>query len=251
MMTPLDHALEVAEKEQEKGNVFYNLFLNTDVFIPTHDAASLGQPRRSEAGESFHPVVIENNGIPYLPIFDTYDRLVKWSAEHQMSYVQMPAHALIRSSLDAKLHLALNVETSHVKIFVPEELKWLRKVYEAQIPKEFSVPAGTKVLVGAPATIPEGIEDSLRVCLKRNREVEAAFLGQVHFMIEGEKPQLFLVLKIDNEGKEFIKNIQEDIGVAMRSILQKGVNITLQIYDGNGVSSDIVKTVEPFYSRPC
>jgi len=247
-MTPLDQALENAKQEQSKGDVFYNLFLNTAVFIPTHDAPTSSETsRRSQLGETFQPYVVVNNGIPYLPIFDTYDRLTTWAERHEMAYVQMSAHALIRSSLEPRLHLALNVGTPHTKVFVPEEISWLCEVYESQKPKSFTVPTGTRVLVGAPAKISRGLEDALRQCLKRNDEIEAAYLGQVHFLIEGSKPELFLVLKVEDKGKPFMQIIQEDIGVAVRGFLPEGEHMTLQIYDGTGISSDIVQSVKPFF----
>ena len=249
-MTPLDQAHENLKQDQSHGGAFYDLFLNTLVFIPTHDDPALyGDPRRSLPGETFCPYVVESKGVHYLPIFETYERLVSWSAGHQMSYVQMAAHALIRSSLDPKLHVALNIGTPYQKIFVPDELAWLRSVYEKQKPKEITVPAGTAVQVGAPAKIPDGLEDSLRQCLKRNEEVEAAYLGQVHFHIKGTKPELFLVLKVYEKGKPFLKNIQEDVGVAIRGFLGKGENLTLQVYDGKGISSTVVESVKPFFKR--
>ncbi|PSM31306.1 enhanced serine sensitivity protein SseB C-terminal domain-containing protein [Haliangium sp. UPWRP_2] len=249
-MTPLDKALQEAKDTADAADAFYSLFLNTAVFIPTHDpAAESSGSRRTAPGETFHPFVVESEGKPYLPVFDTHDRLTAWAGGHPMTYIQMAAHALIRSSLDPKLHLALNVGTPNLKVFVPEELERLRQVHQAQTPKQFTVPAGTRVLVGAPASVPDGIEESLRHCLERNEEVESAYLGQVHFMIEGSKPELFLVLKIDDTGKEHLDSIQEDIGVALRGFLQKGENLTLQVYDGKGTGSGVVEAVKPFYVR--
>jgi hypothetical protein len=121
--------------------------------------------------------------------------------------------------------------------------------YETQGPKEFTVPAGTRVLVGAPLNIPEGLEAALRQVLSRNNEVEAAYLGQVRLMIEGAKPRLFLVLKIQEKGKPFLKNIQENVVVATRGFLQEGEHMSLQVYDGKGISSDVVKSVKPFFMK--
>ena len=248
-MTPLDKALEDAKQNQSKGDAFYNLFLDTEVLIPTHDQpTNEDRPRRTQVGETFRPYVIEHDDTPFLPVFDEYDRLLAWAQGHQMTYVQMTAHALIRSSLDPKLHIALNVGTTYTKIFVPEELTWLRNLCETQLPKSFTVPAGTKVQVGVPVDIPKGLEASLRECFMRNTEVETAYLGQVHFMIDGYKPELFLVLKIQEHGSQFLNNIQEDIGVASNRFL-RDQNMTLQIYDGKGISSDIVKSVKPFYNK--
>ena len=249
-MTELDKALAASLKDQAKSDAFYSLFLNSDVLIPTRDVAALDNGiRRSQDGESFTPIVVENEGIPFLPIFDKMERLQAWAQGQEITYVQMPAHALIRSSLDPKLHIALNVGTPHFKEFVPDELVWLRQTFEEQKPSAFTVPAGTKVFVGAPAKVPNGLEESLITCMSRNREVQAAYLGQVHFDLQGEKPQLFLVLKLDDVGQAYLQNINEDIGVATRGFLTEQESLTMQVYDGKGISSDIVETVTPFYTR--
>jgi len=45
-MTPLDKAYETALKDQTKAGEFYNLFLRSDIFIPTFDV-----PDRKEHAE--------------------------------------------------------------------------------------------------------------------------------------------------------------------------------------------------------
>jgi hypothetical protein len=250
-MTDLDRALAESQKDQSKSDGFYNLFLNMDVFVPTHNPVITNQSRmrRTEEGETFSPIVIENENIPFLPIFSTLDRLQSWAKGQEITYVQMPAHALLRSSLDPKLHLALNVGTPHFKEFTPDEIDWLCQVFEGQKPSAFNVPKGTQVLIGAPSQIPNGLTDSLSTCIKRNTEINTAYLGQVHFQLEGETPQLFLVLKVDQEGLEHMQNINEDIGIAVRGYLPEGQSITMQIYDGTGISADVVDTIKPFYIR--
>lgn len=249
-MTDLDNALAAAQKDQSLADAFYSLFLNTDVLIPTRDTSGMdGGMRRSKEGESFSPIVVESNGVPFLPIFDRMDRLQKWAQGEEITYIQMPAHALIRSTLDPRLHLALNVGTSYFKEFVPDEIAWLRDSFEKQKPTAFTVPAGTKVFVGAPAKIPDGLVAALTTCMSRNQEVEEAYLGQVYFDLPGEKPQLFLVLKINDAAHDFIQNINEDIGAATRGLLGEKESLTMQIYDGKGVSSDVVTAVKPFYRK--
>jgi hypothetical protein len=249
-MTELDKALIAAQSDQAQANTFYNLFLNSDVFIPTYDAATTESGMRgSQEGESFTPIVVENEGIPFLPIFDTLERLQTWAQGREMTYIRMPTHALIRSSLDPKLHIVLNVGTAYFKEFVPDELDWLRQVFEQQKPSVFSVPAGTKVFVGAPARIPDRLVNALNMCMTRNREVEAAYFGQVYFDLAGDKPHLFLALKVDDVGQEHLQSINEEIGVAIRGLLDERESLTMQVYDGEGISSEIVATVKPFYTR--
>lgn len=249
-MTPLDQALEAAKQDQTKGEAFYSLFLNSEVFIPTHDApATSTELHRAQQGETYLPYVVESQGTAYLPVFDTYDRLIAWTHGIKMTFIKMAAHALVRSSLDTKLHLALNVGTLHTKVFTPGELVWLRNVFETQKPKAFQVPAGTRVFIGAPAKVVDGLEESLRNCFQRNDEIDAAYLGQVHFQFEGAKPELFLVLKLAASGQTAWVSIREDIGIALRGYLKDGENLTLQVFNGEGIGADVVRAVEPFFTK--
>ena len=113
----------------------------------------------------------------------------------------------------------------------------------------FTAPAVTHVLVGTPPNIPEGLEAALRQVLSRNNDIDAAYLGQVRSTVEGAKPELVLVLKIQEKGMPFFKGIQENVDAAARGFLRDGERLTLQVYDGKGIGSDVVKSIKPFYLK--
>lgn len=249
-MTELDKALAASHENDEKADAFYTLFLNSDVFIPTHDPAPQdGEKRRSKEGESFSPLVVESDGVPFLLVFDRLERLQAWAAGDAIDYVRIPAHALLRSSLDPELHVVLNVGTPHSKEFVPDELAWLRGTVDRLEPAAVAVPPGTKVLVGPPATVPDGLTDALTACMRRNPEVAAAYLAQVEFELPGEKPQLLLLLDVDDAGQKYLRSIRGDIGIATRGILAEQESLTIQVNDGTAVSSEVVSQIAPFYTR--
>lgn len=249
-MTELDKALAASHDTPEKADAFYGLFLNTDIFIPTHAPAPEGSAEgRSKEGESFAPLVVESDGILFLPVFDRLERLQAWAKGEAIDYVRIPTHALLRSSLEPKLHIVLNVGTPHTKEFVPDELAWLRGTLDQLEPKPFAVPAGTSVVVGPPTNVPEGLVAALTACLLRNQEVEAAYLAQVEFEIPGEKPQLFLVLDVDDAGQQYVETIREDIGIATRGILGEHESLTMQVNNGGGISTGVIAEVDAFYRR--
>ena len=189
-MSQLDDALVEARRSEPGQAAFYNVFLNSNVYFPTHDhAVGDTNPRRTKEGESFRPIMIEHQGKAILPIFDSVERLASW-AQREVNYVCMPVHALVQSIQG--VFFVLNAGTEFAKEFVPEELKWLRDSIEASQPKQAHVPAGTEVLVGTPSKIPEGLEAALRGCFLRNSEVQATYLGQVCYKLPGEKPHLAL-----------------------------------------------------------
>jgi len=244
-MSILDKTLLEAKQDTSKQSAFYNAFLNSNVFIPTHDD-SIGDsdPRRSKEGETFHPILIQNQNKLVLPIFDSEERLRDW-AKRKINYVCMPAHALIKSN-QGGVYFVLNAGTDYVKEFIPDELQWLKESAEASQPKEAHVPGGTQFLVGTPAKIPEGLEDALRCCFARNNEIHTAYLGQIFYQRPGEKPHLILVLKTSPLSKEALSAMQTDIGVAIRGKpIPDGMDV--MFYTGSGVSAEVVKLVKPFY----
>ena len=246
-MTQLDKSLIAAQQDNSKANDFYNLFLNTDVYIPTHDMPEKDTVRRAEENEKFMPVILDRGGKKYLPIFDTLERLRAW-ANRSIGFVRMPSHVLLRS-VDSDIHIVLNLGTEYYKEFVSEELKKLQEVVAATMPKEQKLPVGTQVIVGAPAKIPGGLEDAVKTCLNKNKEVKAAYLGQVMVMSEGEKPHLVLVLEMEPAPENVFSAINRDVGVVIKGLLKDGEYLDLMKYDGQGVTASIVKKVKPFYVR--
>lgn len=246
-VTQLDKSLIAARQDNTKANDFYNLFLNTDVYIPTHDMPEKDTVRRAGEDEKFTPVILDNGGKKYLPIFDTLERLQAW-ANRSIGYVRMSSHVLLRS-IDSDIHVVLNLGTEYYKEFVSEELKMLQEVVAATMPKEQELPAGTQVFVGAPAKIPSGLEEAVKTCLNKNKEVKAAYLGQVMVMREGEKPHLVLVLEMEPGTQNVFSVIIQDVGVAIKGLLKDGEYLDLLKYDGQGVAARIVKQAKPFYVR--
>jgi hypothetical protein len=246
-VTQLDKSLIAAQQDNSKANDFYNLFLNTDVYIPTRDMPEKDTVSRAEEGEKFTPVIIDRGGKKYLPIFDTLERLQAW-ANRSIGYVRISTHALLRG-IGNDIHIVLNIGTDYYKEFVSEELKMLREAVAATTPKEQKLPAGTQVFVGAPAKIPSGLQEAVKTCLNKNKEVKAAYLGQVMINKEGEKPHLVLVLEMEPATENVFSAINQDVGVAIKGLLKDGEYLDLMTYDGQGLTASIVRQIKPFYMR--
>jgi hypothetical protein len=246
-MTPLDEVFIAAQKDPANQANYYNLFLNTDFFIPTHDIPKEEKERRASKGESITPILVESEGVQFLMLFDTQERLSSW-ATREVGYARIPGHAIVEM-MDSKTHWALNVGTEYFKEFVSNEIKWLKESLEHSKGRDMNVAEGTRVMIGAPAKIPNGLIESLSRKLSNNTEIIEAYLGQVHYLKENEKPHLALVLKIDSTPDSAIKAIQTDLGISTKGILGEDEYIDILIDDGSGVSSEITKAVKPFYIR--
>lgn len=131
-MSELDEALvELREKmdDPKKQSKYYDLFLNSNFYVPTmeEDLTPEESAKVAEEGQ-VAPLVMQWEGNDYLLLFDSLERLFAW-AKKEVSYVKVPGHVLAATSADP-LHWALNVDTEFAKPFIPAEIAWLREVVE-------------------------------------------------------------------------------------------------------------------------
>lgn len=244
-MTPIDKAYEAAIKDQAKAGEFYNLFLRSEIYIPTFDKPESEGARRAEEQDAFTPVIIEAEGRKTLILFDTLERL-KGYATREIGYVAMPGHAVLESMPDG-FHWALNHTTDHYKEFSPEEISFLKQQVEASRPMQKTVKEGTPIFIGAPAKIPEGLVDALTDTLKRNEEVASAHLGQVYIDAEGEVPHLALVVRTRGVSDTVKQAIITDLSTACRGKLGENEHVDIFVDEPGQISDGIIDEVAPFY----
>lgn len=244
-MTPLDQAYAEAT-QGGKESLFYNAFLSTTIFIATVNAPEKEQNRRAGENDSISPIIIESDGANYVMLFDTKERLASW-AKREVGFAALPGHTIVEM-MNTDYHWALNVGTEYMKTFVPDEIKWLKdNLKKAQ---QESVPSGTQVIIGAPAKVPVGLIESLKKNLTtRNTEVKAAYLGQVYYVREGEKPHLALVLDVATKESSTLEAICQDVAISTEGFLGESEYIDIMVNDGNGTALEITKAVKPFHKK--
>lgn len=245
-MTPLDIAYVDAVKNGGTQSEFYNIFLNSELFIPTHEVPEKDQLRRAGEGESISPIFIESNGIQHLMLFDTKERLSTW-AQREVGFVALPGHAIVEM-MSGEFHWALNVGTEQVKIFESDEIEWLKQMVAHSKVKTKKITLGTEVLVGAPAKIPDGLIESLIKNLSsRNKEVKRAYLGQVFYVKEDEIPHLVLVLDTGKLPESIIEVISHDLAIASNSFIGESEYIDIMVNNNSGIAKAVTNAVQPFY----
>lgn len=244
-MTPLDQAYTEAT-QGGKESVFYNAFLSTTIFIATVNAPTKEENRRTGENDTISPIIIESDGAKYLMLFDTKERLASW-AQREVGFAAVPGHTIVEM-MGTDFHWALNVGTEYMKTFVPEEIKWMKEnLIKTQ---EESVPSGTQVIIGVSAKIPAGLIESLKENLKaRNSEVKAAYLGQVYYVREGEKPHLALVLDIAAKESSTLEAICKDIAISTKGFVGESEYIDIMVNEDKGTAFEITKAVKPFYKK--
>lgn len=247
IFSPLDKAYKDAIVNKTKADDFYNLFLRSDIFIPTYDIPSKPGARRSNQNDSFAPVIIETDGKHTLVLFDALERLQDY-ATREIGYIAMPGHAILESMPEG-IYWALNHTTEYFKEFSPDEIRALKARVEADKPTTTTLKENTKVLVGVPAAIPEGLLAALSETLTRNREVLSAYLGQVHIVSEGETPHLALVVPTSGIDVSLKKAIVTDLAITMRGMCGEAGHIDILVDEPGTISETIIQEVEPFHQR--
>lgn len=243
-MSPLDSAYVAAMQNADEQSTFYNAFFNAELFIPTHTMPKSDQQRRAD-DESISPIFVESEGVQYLMLFDSKERLSAW-AQREVGFVAMPGHAVVEM-MNTDFHWALNAGTEYMKTFVPDEIQWLKEIIANSKGQKTSLAKGTNVLIGTPATIPEGLVESLSKNLARNNEIKRAYLGQVHYETQGEKPHLALVLDANELQQSTIDAIRKDLAIATKGFLGESEYIDIMFKNESGVANEITKMVKPFY----
>ena len=128
-MTELDTALgtllqDLASPEYQSR--YYNLFLGTTFYVPIHDPATIEGAADSLNEGDVMPLVVESEGNDYLMIFDTRERMNDW-AHHEVPHVAMEGRQLASTSVPP-LQWALNAGTEHSKLFLTDEIAWLKQM---------------------------------------------------------------------------------------------------------------------------
>ena len=121
-MTKLDDALAAAKAGKGSEMDFYNLFLNSELLVP------LAEPPNPADPGSLKPILIESDGKNYLMLFDSEDRLAAW-AKRKLDFAGLKGADIV-AMMDPSVPWVLNVGTEHVKVFVPDEIQWLKSAIE-------------------------------------------------------------------------------------------------------------------------
>lgn len=129
MSSELAGKLKAAMEDDSKQVEFYEEFLNGFMFVPVWDTPAEEPDKSAEGEQTFSPVIVEDEGIHCLMIFDDEERLADW-AEDNISAVSMTG-ASILEIFKAQFHWCLNVGAEYVKIFKPDEIEWLASHLQA------------------------------------------------------------------------------------------------------------------------
>jgi hypothetical protein len=244
-MSKLDTAYTEAKNDNEKKPAFYNLFLNTDFFIPTHDAPKA----TTENGEdTILPMYVESNEVEYLMLFDSQQRLTDW-AQKELPFTVLTGHVIVEM-MDADHHWVLNAGTDYTKPFVPGEIIWLKQTVAKAKEQAANSPTNDSVLVRKPQSLPEGLVETLRLHLSNHAGIQRAHLGAVLYASKGKQSHLTLVIEANQQTNATIDTIRAMLVAETESLLGDYDVFDILLHGESNVANEISKSVAAFYSQP-
>lgn len=129
MLSKLDQAVKMAAEDYEAhGNHFYDLFLNSMIYVPTWDLPEKVGLNIAKDNQEIYPIIMEEDGRKYIMLFDSEERVTEWTANaeeaREIGVIGLSGYDVIKT-FNSDVHLMLNVVSDYMKEFVPDEINWL------------------------------------------------------------------------------------------------------------------------------
>lgn len=196
--TPLDIAVGAAMQDPSKRMAFYGLFLETELFFPVIDTApGTGKTAAPEEGGSLAPLLLEVDGEPVLPVFDTQERLVEWAQGTEMQFGGMPGHAIaeMAASQDPVVQIAFNVGLDSFHHMIGEEVEWLHGAWQS-VCEEIEVKPGTELRMAVPSADYSDLKSALSERMASIPQIDRAYIVLIEGLSPGVLYDLCVVLDV-------------------------------------------------------
>lgn len=133
-LTELDEALKVAQANPNHANLFYDTFLNAEVFIPALRADKKpGEWRKLKIEERFFPLYLRHEEVRAVPVFDRLEKMKVWAENKAFDYLVLQSHLFLRV-IAPEVAIVLNEGTTFRYLFTPEILETLRQAMKPVSP---------------------------------------------------------------------------------------------------------------------
>ena len=188
-VTPLDKAFEAAMTDESRRMAFYGLFLETELFFPVIDTdpEGGGTIAAPEEGGSMAPMLLEIEGEPVLPVFDTAERLAEWATGTEMQYGGMPGHAITEMAATQApvVQIAFNVGLDSFHHMAKDEVAWLYEAWQS-VCEPIDLAPGTEIQLGIPTEDYSELRSALSERMAEFPQIERAYL----VLIQGLTPEV-------------------------------------------------------------
>ena len=242
---PLERALRAAADDPSSRPDFYQLLVNSEVFVISGTSHEVHSVRTVQAGEQ---ISIQNwqraDGSPVIPFFTSLEALQRALTEPS-NYMCLPARSLFEITKGATLFL--NPKLDYGKEFFPNEIEALLVDGVTRLPETRVTQKATKVLLGQPKERPTVMIDALTSFFAKRSQVVAAYLLLMHDTSLDQQPHLVVGIRAEGEFETLLR----EAGVVAADTAPKGEPVDLYrvVPTDKGLSVYFLESVEPFYTR--
>lgn len=237
-MPDLEDRLAAAATDPTQIPDFLTALLDAQVLV---SGEMLSRPDVANSGSAVFAPLSRSDGTSVQPFFTSEARLqetLRAIPGYESRYLAMRCRDLWEMTRGATL--VLNPHSAYGKEFVPAEIAQLLDGSAAM--STHVVKEATQVMVGRPANIPAGMEDSLRGLFERASAVEEAYLGWKVTPDTGDQSYLLVIV-----GAQSVRtDISDELGRAL--VVFSQAHPVDVIFTAPG-QDHLLTTIEPFYVR--
>jgi len=237
----LETLLKTASTEPGLRPLFYKTLLEFELIVLTNKLTGDEGLTTLEKDTNIKIITLTDGKIP---VFTSTDRIFDNKIiETEVPFIGMVGRTLLETTKGATL--VLNPFSDFSKEMTPLEITSLLNGTFFQPKHTEEIKKNTKIRIGQPAQIPDGMEKSISTYSKTRSEIEAVYIAMLERVGSGEYPSLLIALKVNHKGDEILG----EIGEAIQTHIPKGEHIDfMEISNNDGISS-YFDTVEPIYRR--
>ncbi len=237
----IEYLLEKAASEPGLRPKFYKTLLNSELIVLTNENSGEEGVQTLEKNTTLNIMSMSDGKIP---VFTSTDRIFdKGVIKTEVPFIGMNGRSLLEATQGATL--ILNPFSDFGKELTPSEIQRLLNGSIFKPQEQQDLKKNTRVRIGQPAQIPDGLEKSLIEFAKTRNEIDSVYIAMTERVDSGEYPSLIIGLKVTNNEQEVLG----ELGEAIRPYISEGKHIDMMKISGNDGLSKYFETIEPIYKK--
>ena len=184
----LETLLKKAATEPGLRPLFYKTLLESELIVLTNEQTGDEGLKTLEKDTNFKIMTMNDGKIP---IFTSTDRIFdKKVIETEVPFIGMAGRTLLETTKGATL--VINPFSNFGKELTPSEIISLLNGTFFQPKHTEEIKKNTKIRIGQPAQLPDGMEKSISTYSKTRSEIEAVYIAILERVDSGEYPSLLM-----------------------------------------------------------
>lgn len=120
---------QILDEIGEDGNLapYFEELASTTLVIP------LDPDAEQVDDETLDPFILENDGMQFIPVFDSVDRFEEWAEEFEEEFSSIEVlgeEFFMAIEVQDNLHIVVNHLTDYEEILYPENIQWIQSQLE-------------------------------------------------------------------------------------------------------------------------